>query len=145
MRETAEALVVRRGTFPLTVIGVIESILITTERAPKQGSAGAPDAWLVVDAAYTLGLTGITIGQELIVVTWLHRASRDVLQIHPPGDPANAVLGVFATRTAHRPNPLGLHRVRVRAIEAHRLRIGPIEAIDGTPVVDMKAVIGARS
>ena len=70
MRETAEALVVRRGTFPLTVIGVIESILITTERAPKQGSAGAPDAWLVVDAAYTLGLTGITIGQELIVVTW---------------------------------------------------------------------------
>jgi tRNA-Thr(GGU) m(6)t(6)A37 methyltransferase TsaA len=79
------------------------------------------------------------------VVTWLHRASRSVLQVYPRGDPANAVSGVFLTRTAHRPNPLGLHRVSVRAIEARRLRIGPIEAIDGTPVVDVKAVIGAGS
>jgi tRNA-Thr(GGU) m(6)t(6)A37 methyltransferase TsaA len=128
--------------FPLTVIGVIESRLQTTERAARQGSEGAPDAWLVLDAAFALGLTGIAVGDDLIVVTWLHRACRDVLEVYPRDEPTHAVAGVFGTRSSHRPNPLGLHRVTVREIAGTRLRIGPIEAIDGTPVVDMKAVLG---
>jgi tRNA-Thr(GGU) m(6)t(6)A37 methyltransferase TsaA len=132
----------RRGTFPLSAIGVIESTLQTPERAPRQGSEGAPDAWLVIDDAYVRGLDGIAVGDGLIVLTWLHRASRMVLQTHPRDDPANGIAGVFATRSPHRPNPLGLHRVTVREIDGARLRVGPIEAIDGTPVVDVKAVLG---
>jgi tRNA-Thr(GGU) m(6)t(6)A37 methyltransferase TsaA len=133
------ALAGRRGTFPLTVIGVLESTLQTLERAPRRASDGAPDAWLALDEAYTGGLAGITVGDELVIVTWLHRASRIVLQIHPRDDSTNSIAGVFATRSSHRPNPLGLHRVTVREIRGTRLRIGPIEAIDGTPVVDVKA------
>ncbi|MEO6529010.1 MAG: tRNA (N6-threonylcarbamoyladenosine(37)-N6)-methyltransferase TrmO [Gemmatimonadaceae bacterium] len=132
----------RRGAFPLTVIGIIESSLLTPEQAPKQGSEGAPDAWLALDADYGRGLTGMSVGDELIVVTWLHRASRSVLEVHPRDDPKNAITGVFATRSQHRPNPLGLHRVTVLEIHGDRLRIGPIEAIDGTPVVDVKAALG---
>jgi tRNA-Thr(GGU) m(6)t(6)A37 methyltransferase TsaA len=134
----------RRGVFPVTVIGVIESPIVTLERAPRQGSEGAPDAWLAVDAAFAPGLRGIGVGDEVIVVTWLHRACRDVLEVHPRGKSASAVAGVFATRSPHRPNPLGLHRVTVREISGSRLRIGPIEAIDGTPVVDVKAVLGGE-
>ena len=132
----------RRGTFPVAVIGVVESTILTIERAPKQGSEGAPDAWLVVDPAFAPGLHGIAVGDDVIVVTWLHRASRDVLEVHPRDDPAIAIAGVFATRSPHRPNPLGLHRVTVREISGTRLRIGPIEVIDGTPVVDVKAALG---
>ena len=131
----------RHGAFPVVVIGVIESGILTTERAPKQGSAGAPDAWLVVDDAYADGLLGIAIGDDIVVVTWLHRACRDVLEVHVRSGSTNTVAGVFGTRSAHRPNPLGLHRVTVRSISGHRLRIGPIDAIDGTPVVDVKAVL----
>lgn len=83
-------------------------------------------------------------GDEVIVVTWLHRADRDVLQVHPRDDPKIPLAGVFMTRSSHRPNPLGLHRVTVREISGTRLRIGPIEAIDGTPVVDIKVVLGDR-
>jgi tRNA-Thr(GGU) m(6)t(6)A37 methyltransferase TsaA len=137
-----EGLARRRGTFPLTVIGIIESRLQSTERAPRQGSEGAPDAWLVLDADYAPGLTGIAAGDDLIVVTWLHRACRDVLEVYPRDEPTNAVVGVFGTRSSHRPNPLGLHRVTVREIAGTRLRIGPIETIDGTPVVDVKPVLG---
>lgn len=133
----------RRGTFPVAVIGIIESTILTTERAPRQGSEGAPDAWLVVDPAFAPGLRGIGVGDDVIVVTWLHRACRDVLQVHPRDEPASALAGVFATRSPHRPNPLGLHRVTVREIDGTRLRVGPIEVIDGTPVVDVKAVLGA--
>ena len=139
--KRAEALPGRRGIFPLTAIGVIESPLLTLERAARQASEGAPDAWLVVDEAYTRALSGISVGDDLIVVTWLHRASRTVLQTHPRDDPTKAIAGVFATRSPHRPNPLGLHRVTVREIQGARVRIGPIEAIDGTPVVDVKAVL----
>ena len=131
----------KRGIFPLSAIGVIESSLLTLERAPKQALEGAPDAWLVVDESYARGLEGIAAGDELIVITWLHRASRTVLQTHPRDDPTKAIAGVFATRSPHRPNPLGLHRVTVREIFGARLRIGPIEAIDGTPVVDVQAVL----
>ena len=132
----------RSGTFPLAVVGVIESDLLTVERAPRQGGDGAPDAWLVVDPAFARALTGVQEGDELIVITWLHRASRLILEVYPRDAEPRTMTGVFATRSAHRPNPLGLHRVTVREVDATRLRIGPIEAIDGTPVVDIKAVLG---
>jgi tRNA-Thr(GGU) m(6)t(6)A37 methyltransferase TsaA len=109
--------------------------------APRQGSEGAPDAWLDVSPPFAKGLLGITPGDDAIIVTWLHQADRDVLETHPRNDPALPLAGVFATRSPDRPNPLGLHRVTVREISGARLRIGPIEAIDGTPVVDIKPVL----
>ena len=121
----------------LDVIGHIRSTLQTLDEAPRQGSEGAPDAWLEVDPAFARALLGIAAGDEIIVVTWLNRADRDVLEVHPRGDPEIPLAGVFATRSPDRPNPLGLHRVTVREISGARLRIGPIEAIDGTPVVDV--------
>jgi tRNA-Thr(GGU) m(6)t(6)A37 methyltransferase TsaA len=117
------------------------SMLRALDEAPRQGSEGAPDAWLEVNPTYARGLFGIATGAEVIVVTWLHRADRDVLEVHPRGDPEVPLAGVFTTRSPHRPNPLGLHRVTVREISGTRLRIGPIEAIDGTPVVDVKPVL----
>jgi tRNA-Thr(GGU) m(6)t(6)A37 methyltransferase TsaA len=126
-------------------IGVIRSALKARRNAPKQGSEGAPDAWLEIDSSVAKGLQGLVAGDEVIVITWLHRAHRDVLRVHPRSDPRNPLTGVFATRSPDRPNPLGLHPVVVHAIAGNRLRIGPIEAIDGTPVVDIKPVIGVRS
>ena len=132
----------RTGSFPLTVIGVIESDLLTVERAPRQGRDGAPDAWLVIDAAFARALTGVQRDDELIVVTWLHRASRDVLQVHPRGRLDAPLTGVFATRSPDRPNPVGLHRVTVLEVAEQRLRVASLEAIDGTPIVDIKPVLG---
>ena len=109
--------------------------------APKQGSEGAPDAWLEIDPAFEPGLNGIAAGDEIIVITWLDRADRDVLEVHPRGDVANPLTGVFATRSPHRPNPLGMHRVTVREISGTQVLVGPIEAIDSTPVVDIKPVL----
>ena len=131
--------------FSLQPIGQIRSTLRALEEAPRQGSEGAPDAWLEVQPAYARGLSGIAAGDEVVVVTWLHQADRDVLEVHPRSDPENPLTGVFATRSPHRPNPLGLHRVTVREISGLRLRIGPIEAIDGTPVVDIKAILHDRA
>ena len=125
----------------LRPIGVISSELRSLADAPMQGSEGAPDAWLEIDAALAPALDGIAAGDELIVITWFHRADRAVLQTRPRSDPRNPMTGVFATRSPDRPNPLGLHTVTVRAIDGNRLRIGPIEAIDGTPVVDIKPVL----
>jgi tRNA-Thr(GGU) m(6)t(6)A37 methyltransferase TsaA len=122
-------------------VGVISSTLETRSRAPRQGSEGAPDAWLEVRPWAARAIEGLAAGDELIVITWLHRARRDVLRVHPRSDRSNPLTGVFATRSPDRPNPLGLHPVTVRAIDGTRLRIGPIEAIDGTPVVDIKPVI----
>jgi tRNA-Thr(GGU) m(6)t(6)A37 methyltransferase TsaA len=127
--------------YSLRPIGHIRSALQALGEAPLQGSEGAPDAWLEVHPAFARGLFGISPGDDIFVVTWLHRADRDVLEVHPRGDSKNPLAGVFATRSPHRPNPLGLHRVTVREISGTRLRIGPIEAIDGTPVVDMKPVL----
>ncbi len=127
--------------YSLHPIGHIRSTLRTVDAAPRQGSEGAPDAWLEVKPTFARALLGIAAGDEVIVVTWLHRADRDVLEVHPRGDPENPLAGVFATRSPDRPNPLGLHRVTVREISGTRLRIGPIEAIDGTPVVDVKALL----
>ena len=125
----------------LRPIGVIRSILKTRGDAPKQGSEGAPDAWLEVNAFAAQGLEGLQAGDDLIVMTWLHRAKRDVLKVHPRSDRRRPLTGVFATRSPDRPNPLGLHRVKLRRFGKNRLRIGPIEVLDGTPVIDIKPVL----
>ena len=125
----------------LRPVGVIRSVLKSRGDAPRQGREGAPDAWLEVRRWAAAALHGLAVGDEIIVITWFHRARRDVLQVHPRSEVRNPLTGVFATRSPDRPNPLGLHPVVVRSIEGTRLRIGPIEAIDGTPVVDIKPVL----
>jgi len=125
----------------LRPVGVIRSELKARADAPMQGREGAPDAWLEVRAWAADALLGMAVGDEVVVITWLHHADRDVLQVHPRSDRRNPLAGVFATRSPDRPNPLGLHPVIVRAIEGNRLLVGPIEAIDGTPVVDIKPVL----
>ena len=124
----------------LRPIGVIRSSIKKRSEAPKQGSEGAPDAWLEVSPLVAPGLDGLAAGDDIVVVTWLHQARRDVLKVHPRSDRHRPLTGVFATRSPDRPNPLGLHPVTVREVTKNRLRIGPIEAIDGTPVVDIKPV-----
>jgi tRNA-Thr(GGU) m(6)t(6)A37 methyltransferase TsaA len=125
----------------LRPIGKIRSTIKTRSEAPKLGSEGAPDAWLEVAPFAAQALHGLSEGDEIIVITWLHRARRDVLKVHPRSDRRRPLTGVFATRSPDRPNPLGLHRVTVRRIAGTRLRIGPIEAVDGTPVIDLKPVL----
>ncbi|HET7216671.1 MAG TPA: tRNA (N6-threonylcarbamoyladenosine(37)-N6)-methyltransferase TrmO [Vicinamibacterales bacterium] len=122
----------------LRPIGIIRSPIKTRSVAPKQGSEGAPDAWLDIYPWAADALKGLAAGDAIVVITWFHRARREVMQVHPRSDTRNPLTGVFATRSPDRPNPLGLHPVTVRAIEGLRLRIGPIEAFDGTPVVDIK-------
>lgn len=122
----------------LKPIGVIRSTLKSRGDAPKQGSEGAPDAWIEVHAWAADALHLLAAGDQIVVITWFHQSKRDVLQVHPRSNPRNPLTGVFATRSPDRPNPLGLHPVRIRSIKGTRLRIGPIEAIDGTPVVDIK-------
>jgi tRNA-Thr(GGU) m(6)t(6)A37 methyltransferase TsaA len=131
-----------RGTRKtLRAIGVIRSTLVSRAEAPRQGREGAPDAWLEIRPSLAEGLDGIAVGDEILVVTWLHHARREVLKVRPRDDMRRPLTGVFATRSPDRPNPLGLHPVTVKAIAGTRLRIGPIEAIDGTPVVDVKPVL----
>ena len=126
----------------LEPVGEIRSTLRELAQAPRQGAEGAPDAWLEVRPQFARALSGISAGDELLIITWLHRADRGVLEVHPRDDPETPLAGVFATRSPDRPNPLGLHRVTVREISGTRVRIGPIEAIDGTPVVDIKPTLG---
>ena len=142
-RRQSQARAQRSKRAELRPIGVIRSSIKNRREAPKQGSEGAPDAWLEVDPAVAQALDGLKPGDELIVVTWLHEARRNVLKVHPRSDPRRPLTGVFATRSPDRPNPLGLHPVTVREVARNRLRIGPIEAIDGTPVVDIKPVLCA--
>ena len=122
----------------LRPIGHLESPLRDPAEAPKQGAEGAPDAWLEIEPFSADALSGIAEGASLILITWFHRADRETLRVHPRDDPKNPLTGVFATRSADRPNPIGLHEVTVRRIEGRRLLVGPIEAVDGTPVVDLK-------
>ena len=125
----------------LRPIGHVESPLTDPGDAPKQGSEGAPGAWLVIEPPLLDALDGIEPGDRVIVLTWLHRARRDVLQVHPRDDARNPLRGVFSTRSADRPNPIGLHEVEVLAIEGGRVLVSPLEAVDGTPVLDVKPVI----
>ena len=127
--------------FTLRPVGYIRSTLRERKGAPRQGSEGAPDAWLEVEPWAKSALFRVKAGDELIVITWLHQGKRDVFQVYPRNDPRQRLHGVFATRSPDRPNPIGLHPVTVRRIVGTRLRIGPIEAIDGTPVVDVKPVL----
>ena len=127
--------------FSLQPIGFIHSSLQNREDAPKQGCEGAPDAWLEVKPEFADALDGISVDDELIVITWFHKSNRETLRVHPRGDHNNPLTGVFATRSPDRPNPLGLHPVTVLEISENRLLIGPIEAIDGTPIVDIKPVL----
>ncbi len=127
--------------FSIERIGVIRSEIKKREDAPLFYTEGAPNAFLEILPAYREGLDRMQVGDELIVITWLHRARRDVLKVHPRMDLSNPLTGVFLTRSPDRPNPLGLHRVKVLEINPGRLYIGPIEAIDGTPVIDIKPVV----
>ena len=122
-------------------VGTVESSLIDRDAAPKQGDEGAPEAWLVFEPRLAAALDGIAAGDDLLVLTWLDRARRDVLRVHPRGNPANAEQGVFNTRSPDRPNPIGLHRVTVVAIEGLRLRVRDLEALNGTPIVDVKPLL----
>jgi tRNA-Thr(GGU) m(6)t(6)A37 methyltransferase TsaA len=126
----------------LDPIGVVESPLTDPAVAPKQGREGAPDAWLVFDERVLDGLREILPGDELIVLTWLDRADRDVLRVHPRDDVSNPLTGVFSTRSADRPNPIGLHEVEVASVDGARMRVHHLEALDGTPIVDVKPVLG---
>jgi tRNA-Thr(GGU) m(6)t(6)A37 methyltransferase TsaA len=128
-------------TYILAPIGIIHSGLATRADAPRQGYEGAPEAWVEISSAVADGLLGIESGDEIIVITWLDRSQRDILQVHPGWDPNAPLTGVFATRSPDRPNPIGLRRVKVLEISGLRLKVGPIEAIDGTPVIDIKLVL----
>jgi tRNA-Thr(GGU) m(6)t(6)A37 methyltransferase TsaA len=127
----------------LRPIGVIRSTIKKRSDAPKQASEGAPDVWLEIHPFASQAAEGIRAGDDIILITWLHQARRHVLKVHPRSDPRNPLTGVFATRSPDRPNPLGLHRVTVREISNGRLHVGPIEVIDGTPVVDIKPILCA--
>jgi tRNA-Thr(GGU) m(6)t(6)A37 methyltransferase TsaA len=129
------------NTFEIRSIGRVSSSLRTLDAAPRQADEGAPEAWLVFEPEAIEGLRNIRAGDDLILITWLDRARRDVLTVHPRGDASRPPEGVFSTRSPHRPNPLGLHEVHVTAVESGRLRVSSLEAIDGTPIVDVKPVL----
>ncbi|MFN8110390.1 MAG: tRNA (N6-threonylcarbamoyladenosine(37)-N6)-methyltransferase TrmO [Thermoleophilia bacterium] len=133
----------------LREVGVVRSRLTDPAAAPKQGREGAPDAEVHIHPAFRAALEGVAAGDRLELLTWLHHADRDALRVHPRDDAGAPLRGVFATRSADRPSPIGLHTVTVRAVDGARLRVGPLEAVDGTPVLDLKphlppAVDGVR-
>jgi tRNA-Thr(GGU) m(6)t(6)A37 methyltransferase TsaA len=127
----------------LVAIGTVASPLKDRAAAPKQGDEGAPEATLVFEVGFAEALDGIEPGDALVLLTWLDRASRDVLRVHPRDDMARPEQGVFSTRSADRPNPIGLHRVTVLSIDGPRMRVSGLEALDGTPVVDVKPALGS--
>jgi tRNA-Thr(GGU) m(6)t(6)A37 methyltransferase TsaA len=129
-------------SFEVKAIGRVESPLTDLESAPRQADEGAPEAWLVFETEMLEGLRGLRPGDEVIVITWLDRARRDVLRVHPRGDTSRAAEeGVFNTRSPHRPNPIGLHRVEITATDGRRVRVRQLEAVDGTPIIDLKPVL----
>jgi tRNA-Thr(GGU) m(6)t(6)A37 methyltransferase TsaA len=123
-------------------VGRVASPLRDRAEAPKQGDEGAPDAWLEFEPGMAEALRGLRAGTDVLVLTWLHQAHRDVLTVYPRGDLSRPLTGVFATRSPDRPNPIGLHRVQVTAIDGLRVRVRNLEALDGTPIVDVKPVLG---
>jgi tRNA-Thr(GGU) m(6)t(6)A37 methyltransferase TsaA len=122
-------------------IGRVESPLTDPELAPKQGDEGAPDAWIVLEPGVSMAARDLEKGQDIVVLTWLHQADRAIQVVHPRSDPSRQLQGVFSTRSPDRPNPIGLHRVRLLAIDGNRLKVRHLEAIDGTPVLDIKPVL----
>ena len=128
-------------SFEVRPIGRVESPLVDPESAPRQADEGAPAAWLVFEPEMLEGLRTLRPGDEVVVITWLDRARRDVLSVHPRGDSSRAREGVFSTRSPHRPNPIGLHRVEITAVEGRRVRVRSLEALDGTPIVDVKPTL----
>ena len=128
--------------FTVRPIGHVESPLTSTADAPRHGDEGAPAAYLILDPIVQAGLDGIAVGNEIIVLTWLHEADRGVLKVHPRGDLNRPEQGIFSTRASSRPNPIGLHRVRVLGMDGLRVHVSDLEAIDGTPLVDIKPVLG---
>lgn len=122
----------------LRPIGYVESELDDLDAAPRQPDEGAPSAWLVIDDRYAAALDGLTVGMDLMLLTWLDRADRTTLAVHPRGDASRPLTGVFATRAPQRPNPIGLHDIHVIAIDGTRIRVRNLEALDGTPILDMK-------
>jgi tRNA-Thr(GGU) m(6)t(6)A37 methyltransferase TsaA len=132
---------VTENPYDVRPIGRVESPLVDRETAPKQGDEGSPDAWLVFEESVREGLRDLRAGSEVILLTWFDRASRDVLVVHPRGDRARPEQGVFSTRSPDRPNPVGLHRVAIVSIEGTRMRVRNLEALDGTPIVDVKPVL----
>ena len=130
--------------FSIEAIGHVQSSLTDLDAAPRQADEDAPEAWLVLNPAVEDGLRGIRPGDEIVVLTWLDRARRDLLIVHPRGDTSRPQEGVFNTRSPHRPNPIGLHQVRVTAVDSLRLRVGGLEAIDGTPIIDIKPVLASE-
>jgi tRNA-Thr(GGU) m(6)t(6)A37 methyltransferase TsaA len=125
----------------LAPVGAVQSSLTDLAAAPNQGDEGAPDAWLVFEPAVRDALDGIAAGDDILVLTWLDRADRDVRRVHPRGDLSRPEQGVFSTRSPDRPNPIGLHRVRVLAVDGLRVHVSDLEAVDGTPIVDVKPVL----
>jgi tRNA-Thr(GGU) m(6)t(6)A37 methyltransferase TsaA len=125
-------------TYEIRPIGFVESPLVDAAAAPKQGVEGGPDAWLAFDEAVADGLADLAVGDEVIILTWLHLGDRSVMAVHPRDDPRAPLTGVFSTRSADRPNPIGLHRVRVLLVDGCRVRVSDLEAVDGTPIVDVK-------
>jgi tRNA-Thr(GGU) m(6)t(6)A37 methyltransferase TsaA len=138
--QIATALHGARPPFELRPIGTVRSTIAERADAPRQGREGAPDAWLEIDVSLTGALDGLRVGDEVVVITLLHLADRETQRVHPRND-LSRLCGVFATRSPDRPNPLGLHRMTVRAIDGTRLQVGPLEAIDGTPIVDLKIAL----
>src|SRR3954465_15309817 len=127
-------------TFTLRAVGVVRSPLTDPGAAPKQGTEGGPDAWLEFEADVLPALASVRPGDGLLLLTWFDRARRDVLQVHPRGNPDNPVTGVFSTRSPHRPNPIGIHPVRVVQVDGARVLVSDLEALDGTPIVDVKSL-----
>lgn len=127
--------------FEIAPVGRVESPLTDLASAPRQGDEGGVEAWLVFEPGVGEGLDGLRLGDRVVVLTWLDRADRDVMRVHPRGDVANPEQGVFTTRSPDRPNPIGLHRVEVTAIDGLRVRVRPLEAVDGTPIIDLKPVL----
>lgn len=132
------------SAFSLHPVGRVESPLRDLDAAPLQGDEGAPSAWLAFDDSVSEALRDIAPGDQLLLLTWLDRADREVLAVHPRSDPRNPLTGVFSTRSPDRPNPIGLHRVTVTEREGNRVRVDALEAIDGTPIVDVKTVLDDR-
>jgi tRNA-Thr(GGU) m(6)t(6)A37 methyltransferase TsaA len=128
----------------LQPIGHVESPLTDRDSSPKQGDEGAPEAWLVFAPEYARAMRELAVGQDVLVLTWLDRADRSVLAVHPRSDPSRPETGVFSTRSPDRPNPIGLHRVQILAVDGLKVRVADLEALDGTPIVDLKPVLGTE-